>query len=107
MRCRHRYYIGVIAMLIAAAWCMQVVAAEDKAAVRPLDDAHKATVVKLTDRGVKYLLTQTDAKGGWSMGQDANRPAITAMVLKVLLQHPDYDASNPVVVKGFKMPPTP
>ena len=109
MRCKQRYYIGVIVTLITAAWSMQVTAAEDKAPVKPdapkvkpLDDAHKATVTKLTNAGVKYLLTQKDAKGGWSMGQDANRPAITAMVLKVLVQHPDYDASSPVVVKGFE-----
>ena len=102
MGCKHGYYIGIVAALIASAWCINV-SAEDKAPkVKPLDDAHKAAVVKLTDRGVKYLLTQTDAKGGWSMEQGANRPAITAMVLKVLVQHPDYDASSPVVVKGFK-----
>ncbi|MBL7220403.1 MAG: terpene cyclase/mutase family protein [Phycisphaerae bacterium] len=103
MSCKQRYYIGVIVTLIAAAWSMQVIAAEDKAKpVKPLDDVHKTAVTKLTDAGVKYLLTQKDAKGGWSMGQDANRPAITAMVLKVLLQHPDYNASSPVVVKGFE-----
>jgi squalene-hopene/tetraprenyl-beta-curcumene cyclase len=95
MRCKHS---GIIVMLIAAACCMQAIAAD----VKPLDDAHKATVAKLTGSGVKYLLTQTDAKGGWSMGQDANRPAITALVLKVLVQHPDYNSKSPVVVKGFK-----
>ena len=109
MRCKQEHHIGIIVTLITAVWCMQAVAVEDKAPakpdapkVKPLDDAHKAAVVKLTDRGVKYLLTQKDARGGWSMGQDANRPAITAMVLKVLLQHPDYNASSPVVVKGFE-----
>jgi squalene-hopene/tetraprenyl-beta-curcumene cyclase len=95
MRCKHS---GIVATLIIAACCMQAIAAD----VKPLDDAHQAAVNKLIDSGVKYLLTQKDAKGGWSMGQDANRPAITAMVLKVLLQHPDYNASSPVVVQGFK-----
>jgi squalene-hopene/tetraprenyl-beta-curcumene cyclase len=100
---KQRYYVGAIVILIAAVCCIQLCAAEDKAPkVKPLDDAHKATVTKLTDAGVKYLLTQKDDRGGWSMGQDANRPAVTAMVLKVLLQHPDYNASSPVVVKGFK-----
>ena len=89
---------GIIATLITAVCCVQAIAAD----VKPLDDAHKNTVSKLADRGVKYLLTQKDAKGGWSMGQDANRPAVTAMVLKVLVQHPDYNSSSPVVVQGFK-----
>ncbi|MCP4376000.1 MAG: terpene cyclase/mutase family protein [bacterium] len=103
MTCKQGRYVGAIAILIAAVFCTQLCTAEDKAPkVKPLDDVHKATVTKLTDAGVKYLLTQKDDRGGWSMGQDANRPAITAMVLKVLVQHPDYKASDPVVIKGFE-----
>ena len=101
MRGKQKLYVGIIAMLLAAVWCVQSNAA-DRAPTKPLDDAHKTTGAKLADAGVKYLLTQKDAKGGWSMGQDANRPAITAMVLKVLVQHPDYDSKSPVVVEGFK-----
>ncbi|MBT3199359.1 MAG: terpene cyclase/mutase family protein [Phycisphaerales bacterium] len=97
MRRNHNYRSGIIAALITAAFCMQAIAAD----VKPLDDAHKKTATKLIDGGVKYLLTQKDAKGGWSMEQGSNRPAITAMVLKVLLQHPDYNSSTPVVKKGF------
>ncbi len=101
MRRKHKFHIGTIAMLLAVACCVQLYA-EDKAPAKPLDEAHKTAATKLADAGVKYLLTQKDAKGGWSMGQDANRPAITAMVLKALLQHPDYDSKSPVVVAGFK-----
>jgi len=95
--------IREVVVLLAAATCT-LHAAEDKAkVVKPLDDAHKTAVTKLTDAGVKYLLSQKDDKGGWSMGQGANRPAITAMVIKVLVQHPDYDASSPAVKKGFEV----
>jgi len=87
----------IITVLLAA---LSVSHAAEKA--KPLDEAHKTSAVKLSNAAVKYLLTQKDAKGGWSMEQGANRPAITAMVLKVLLQHPDYDSSSPVVVAGFK-----
>ena len=97
MRYKYRCSIGIIATLIAATCCMQAIAADPK----PLDEAHKTAAGKLVDSGVKYLLTQKDGTDGWSMGQGANRPAITAMVLKVLLQHPDYDSSSPVVKKGF------
>jgi len=92
--------ITVAVVLLAVSACGLHAAAAEKA--KPMDDAHKALAKKLADGGVKYLLTQKDAKGGWSMDQGANRPAITAMVLKVLLQHPDYDASSPVVKKGFE-----
>jgi squalene-hopene/tetraprenyl-beta-curcumene cyclase len=71
--------------------------------VKPLDNTHKAAAMKLANSGVKYLLTQTDSKGGWSMEQGSNRPAITAMVLKVLIQHADYDSSSHVVKKGFEV----
>ncbi len=98
---KRRLWVGIIVTFIVAPWCVQV-RAEDKAPVKPLDEAHQATATKLVGGGVKYLLSQKDAKGGWSMGQGANRPAITAMVLKVLVQHPDYDIKSPVVVEGFK-----
>ena len=53
-----------------------------------IDFAHRSAGNKLIDGGVKYLLSHGDEDGGWSIG-GANRPAITAMVLKALLQHPD------------------
>jgi len=94
-------HIAVAAVLLAVSTCgLHDTAAAEKA--RPMDDAHKASAAKLIDAGVKFLLTQKDAEGGWSMDQGSNRPAITAMVLKVLVQHPDYDASSPMVKKGFE-----
>ena len=103
MRRNYRYCVGLVAVLIAAACCMPITAAEKKTLKAPaLDDGHKTSVVKLIDGGVKYLLTQKDDRGGWSMGQDANRPAITALVLKTLVQHPDYSSKSPVVKKGFE-----
>jgi len=92
----------IVAVVLLAAVSCGLHAAPAAKKTKPLDDAHKATAKKLTDAGVKFLLTQKDAKGGWSMEQGANRPAITGMVLKVLLQHPDYDSSSPEVVAGFK-----
>jgi len=65
-----------------------------------LDDAHRAKARELADAGVKFLLRQRGADGGWSIGGQ-ERCAATALVLKCLLQHPDYDASDPVVRKGF------
>ena len=67
-----------------------------------IDPAHLATAQKLINGGVRYLLDQRDDEGGWSMG-GALRPAITAMVLKSLVQHPDFDTSHPVVKGGFEI----
>jgi len=100
MYCTQKRVMAVVLVLTAAACCLYAAEAADKA--KPLDDAHKAKAIKLADAGVKYLLTRKDAEGGWSMDQGSNRPAITAMVLKVLVQHPGYDSSSPVVKKGFE-----
>ena len=60
-----------------------------------------AAAQKLLNGGVKFLLASREADGGWSMGGGANKPAVTAMVLKVLLQHPDFDSRSPIVAEGF------
>jgi len=100
MRFVSKHITVAVVLLSAATWGLCAAAAAEKA--KPMDDAHKAAGAKLTNAGVKYLLGRRDAEGGWSMDQGANRPAITAMVLKVLVQHPDYSASSPVVKKGFE-----
>ena len=66
-----------------------------------MDAAHRAKAEKLIAGGVKWLLTQKEAGGGWSLGGGAARPAVTAMVIKTLLQHPDYGAKHAVVKKAF------
>jgi len=66
-----------------------------------MDAPHRAKAEKLIAGGVKWLLTQKEAGGGWSLGGGAARPAVTAMVIKALLQHPDYGAKHAVVKKAF------
>ena len=56
---------------------------------------------RLIDAGVAYLVSRREEGGGWSIANGANRPAITALVLKVLLQHPQYGQDSPVVQKGL------
>jgi len=65
-----------------------------------IDAEHLARAQKLINGGLSYLLASRDADGGWSMG-GAVRPALTAMALKALVQHPDFDTNSPVVRKGF------
>jgi squalene-hopene/tetraprenyl-beta-curcumene cyclase len=73
------------------------------AATEALDAKHLAGAQKLLNGGLTYLLSVREADGGWSLGRGANKPAITAMVLKALLRHPDFDRTSPVVQKGFEV----
>ncbi len=65
-----------------------------------IDAEHLARAQKLISSGVQYLLANREPEGSWSLG-GAVRPAMTAMVLKALIQHPDFDASSPVAAGGF------
>ncbi len=69
----------------------------------PVDARHIETANSLIDQGVKYLISIREEDGGWSMGDNMYKPAITAMVLKALVQHPDYGAESPIVKKGFEV----
>ena len=71
------------------------------AATDAVGDAHVATAGKLINGGIAFFLSQRQDDGGWSMAGGANKPAITAMVLKALVQHPDFGITSPVVTKGF------
>ncbi|HAU36238.1 MAG TPA: hypothetical protein DCX07_00790 [Phycisphaerales bacterium] len=72
------------------------------AATGAMDAAHLAAAQKLMNGGIAWLLANRESDGGWSLN-GANKPAMTAMVLKALLQHPDFDAKHPVVRKGFEV----
>jgi len=102
----------VAAVLAAAAfaWASGTAPADGAAATRPtpntpraVDAGHRGKAIGLIDGGIGYLLAHADQDGGWSLGRGANKPAITAMVLKALLQHRRYDADHPVVQKGFQI----
>jgi len=73
------------------------------AATDAIGEKHLATAGKLINGGVAFFLSQRQDDGGWSMARGANKPAITAMVLKALVQHPDFGIESPVVTKGFEV----
>lgn len=66
-----------------------------------LEAEQVAKVQKLINGGVAYLLSQRKANGGWSFEEGAMEPALTALVLRTLLGHPDFDRDNPVIKKGL------
>ena len=75
-------------------------AATSKAAAA-LTDAQSQQARRLIDGGIAYLLANREEGGGWSI-HGANRPALTAMVLKVLVQG-GAGADSPAIVKGLEV----
>jgi squalene-hopene/tetraprenyl-beta-curcumene cyclase len=74
-----------------------------KAATKALEGDNLAKAQSLLNGGISYLLSQRQANGGWSFGDGKMEPALTALVLKCLLGHPDLDRDSPVVKKGFEV----
>ena len=66
-----------------------------------IDADHMARAQQLIDNGVRFLLAAREEDGGWSLGGGAVKPATTAMVLKALLQHRDFNTDSTVVRQGF------
>ena len=53
----------------------------------------------LIDRGVKFLRSRQDAKGGWSTQR---KPGITALVVTALLRSGQVPPGDPIVTRAFK-----
>lgn len=53
------------------------------------------------NKGIAFLIQSRNEDGGWGFKPGESHPAITAMVLKALLRHPDFPADNAVVKAGF------
>ncbi|MAG16932.1 MAG: hypothetical protein CMJ21_02570 [Phycisphaerae bacterium] len=64
-----------------------------------LDDAHWAIANQTLGRGIAYLQTTQNEDGSWSPQAG---PAVTAMILRVMLLQPDISTSDAVVQKALK-----
>ncbi|MBL7132899.1 MAG: terpene cyclase/mutase family protein [Phycisphaerae bacterium] len=74
------------------------------AATDAIDAEHLKKAQKLINGGIAFLLAGRDADGGWSFAPgNVQKPAATALALKVIVQHPDFDSKSPVIDKGFKV----
>jgi len=112
---RIRESVVVILVAMVAVWgCSkgqapaqpQKATAKDDSAKAPpggLDASHRELAQKLTDNALRWLLAHREEDGGWSMGGGANKAAVTAMVLKALIQDPAYGPDSPDVKKGFEV----
>jgi squalene-hopene/tetraprenyl-beta-curcumene cyclase len=76
------------------------------AETKAIDAKYTQKAQELVNGGIEFLLSQRNINGGWWLGKPgakkgAFEPAITALVLKGLVQHPGYTVENSVVKKGF------
>lgn len=71
-----------------------------KAAVEAMDAGHAELAARLTKGGVAFLLSREDKDGGWST-DGKFKPAITAIVVKALLQA-GYGIDSPEVKRGME-----
>src|ERR1043165_4633126 len=62
-------------------------------------DAASERAQAMVDKAIDYLKTQQQPDGGWQTG--AQPPAITAVVLKAIVQDEKYDANTDFVKKGY------
>ena len=76
------------------------------AATRPATDTGRAIGSRTLavaesdiDEGISYLLSIQNDDGGW--GRPMSMPAITALVVKALVQHPHWTARSDRVKRGY------
>lgn len=73
--------------------------AESPAAALPAAPDVTAKAQASIDRALAYLKSQQQPDGGWQKGQEP--PAISALVLRAMLQSGKVDAASPEIKKGF------
>ncbi len=67
-----------------------------------LSSDYEAKANAMVDKAIRYLLDNQAADGSWSIG-GANKPAMTAMVAKALLQQPSHDANSEPVKRALAL----
>jgi squalene-hopene/tetraprenyl-beta-curcumene cyclase len=80
--------------VIIAILCMSAFAAAQTA-----HEQVEQRVQHLVDSGLEFLQQQQREDGGW--GSDRDPPAITALVLKAFVQHPQHSTETDFVRRGY------
>lgn len=68
----------------------------------PIDRARLDKATQMVAKGTAWLARQQEDDGGWSLGDNAFEPAITAIVLKALVEAPEMGPDHPAVKKGYQ-----
>lgn len=91
---------------LAVAGVALVIALGAAPEARALDEAHARQGREMLNRSIQWLLTQQDKDtGGWGVNPDPKspqHPAITALVLTALLDHPQFDHRHPAVERAIR-----
>ena len=72
----------------------------DPAATNDTTKDPSAKANAIVERGINYLRSQQKADGGWAT--EKQPPAITAIVLKAIVQAPEYNSKTDFVAKGYQ-----
>ena len=65
-----------------------------------MDDVHKSQAQTMISDGLRFLLTQQEDSGGWRTTTPVGA-AYTGLIVKALLQHPDFTTETPSVKRGL------
>ena len=102
--------VALLTMAIGLAFCASAMAqtatSRGKLSAFPaktdaMDAAHVKKAQKMINDGIAFLLAARNKDGSWDMGRGAFKPACTAMVLRVLVAHPDFGPRHDVVRTGY------
>lgn len=86
---------GLQAMAVCCVVCVALLSPPAHA----LDATHQAQARDAIAQGLDYLRTMQNPDGSWSAQPG---PAVTGMIVAVMLDQPDLDATDPVVAKALE-----
>lgn len=66
-----------------------------------IDKATAEKAARMINQGLAWYAANQDEEGGWAFGNGGQRAAITALVAKAMVQHPDLSTDNPMVAKAY------
>jgi len=93
--------VALVSVLIGLAASVSVVASADPPADPPLDLALRIRTQEAVDKALAFLTASQGGDGGWeAFGR--SHPAITALVVKCLVQDKDYGPTHPSVQRGLE-----
>ncbi|NBB94999.1 MAG: hypothetical protein GVY16_04585, partial [Planctomycetes bacterium] len=68
-----------------------------------IDEETAAKAAEMINEGLGWYAAHQDEEGGWSFGNGGQRPAITSLVAKAMVQHPDLTSETPIVAKAYEL----
>lgn len=95
---------GIVMGLLPAVVCAAVPVLAAPAETRPAGpdrEALRRAVEPVVERGLRFLEAAQAPDGGWPGAGQGSDPAITAIVAKTFIQHPDYGPRHPLVRRAI------